>query len=189
MFKYFYFLNLLLLMIAYYLMANWSYKKITYSYPYKLSNPLFISAVGSCNKHTLNQTYWDYVHRAQLNLINCPTSRVGGMIWLGDIVYLDRRKYFTSDKATLSIVKSAYRIQKKSEQYQKFINRSQHIIGVWDDHDFSCNNGGVHCPLKELAKEELLHFLDVPHSDLRWRPGEEGILVQGFSSRDAIVYY
>lgn len=46
------------------------------------------------------------------------------------------------------------------------------MLGVWDDHDYGINGGNKHNPLKELAREIFLDFLDeAPHSPRWTRPG------------------
>ncbi len=104
---------------------------------------VFRIAFGSCSKHDLPQPLWKHI----------VAEKPDVWIWLGDIVYADTRNM---DK-----MKSYYDIQKRKPWYQQLLKTCP-VIGVWDDHDFGINNGGVSYPMKTESQALLLDFLDEP---------------------------
>ena len=60
---------------------------------------------------------------------------------LGDVIYGDSRllllyNYFNG----LSHIQQKYNLSKNDPFYKDF-EKKNHIIGVWDDHDYGANNG------------------------------------------------
>jgi PhoD-like phosphatase len=51
--------------------------------------------------------------------------------------------------------------------WSQLVARTGLLAGVWDDHDFGTNNGGIEFPKKDLVKGMLLDFLDEPASSPR----------------------
>jgi alkaline phosphatase D len=105
-------------------------------------------AFGSCNKHDLPQPLWKPILEEKPDL----------WIWLGDNVYGD-----THDMALLA---SKYQAQYKQEDYVD-VRENMDVIGIWDDHDYGINDGGVHYAMKAESQQLLLDFLDVPEEDER----------------------
>jgi alkaline phosphatase D len=47
-------------------------------------------------------------------------------------------------------------------EYRKLIDSGIPIIGIWDDHDFGTNNGGMEFPRKGNYREMFLDFMGEP---------------------------
>lgn len=103
---------------------------------------------GSCNKHDLPQPLWDPI------LAENPDI----WIWLGDNVY--------GDTHDMELLKSKYDSQYKQEDYVK-IRENMEVIGIWDDHDYGINDGGVHYAQKDKSQQLMLDFLDEPKNSPR----------------------
>ncbi len=104
---------------------------------------LDLIAFGSCNKHDKPQPLWKHIGRHKPDL----------WIWLGDNIYGD-----TEDMQKMA---QKYTLQNARKAYQRF-KRKTPIIGIWDDHDYGQNDGGIGFAKKEESQELLLDFLDVP---------------------------
>jgi alkaline phosphatase D len=98
---------------------------------------------GSCNKHDKPQPLWSSIAGYKSNL----------WIWLGDNVYGD-----TDD---MSVLKEKYDLQKARKEYKALFQKTP-IIGIWDDHDYGKNDGGVEYAKKKESQQLLLDFLDIP---------------------------
>jgi alkaline phosphatase D len=111
-------------------------------------------AFGSCSDQRRPQPIWSVL------LQNEPQLYVG----LGDNVY--------ASKPEEKPIAKAYAKALKDEAYAK-LRRAIPVLGVWDDHDFGQNDGGVDNPEKHEAKEAYLSYftLNAPHIP----PGREGI--------------
>lgn len=96
---------------------------------------------GSCNKHDLPQPLWKPITEEQPDL----------WIWLGDNVY--------GDTHDMNLLRTKYNSQKEQEGYKILRSRSK-IIGVWDDHDYGINDGGIHYAKKDSSQQLMLDFLD-----------------------------
>jgi len=99
-------------------------------------------AFGSCNKHSEAQPLWLEIEKNNPDL----------WIWLGDIIYGD-----TSDMAVMN---QMYNQQLQNEAYQNIISKVP-VLGVWDDHDYGVNNGGIEWRAKKESQKALLDFLNV----------------------------
>ncbi|KEO71699.1 alkaline phosphatase D family protein [Anditalea andensis] len=98
-------------------------------------------AFGSCNKHDLPQPLWKPILKEKSDV----------WIWLGDNVY--------GDTHDMALLRSKYLAQKEHEDYKK-LRTSSKIIGVWDDHDYGINDGGIHYTQKDSSQQLMLDFLD-----------------------------
>eukprot|EP01126_Amoeba_proteus_P066801 TRINITY_DN9739_c0_g1_i2.p2 TRINITY_DN9739_c0_g1~~TRINITY_DN9739_c0_g1_i2.p2 ORF type:complete len:175 (-),score=27.59 TRINITY_DN9739_c0_g1_i2:829-1353(-) len=128
------------------------------------SQPLTKIVFGSCNKNTQPQTYWHHIIDQRPDLF----------VWLGDIVYTDEMVFPSIFReATPQSIISKFRAQKRNKEYVKFRNLGLPIIGIWDDHDFGHNNGGLEVTVKDISKQALLDFLDVPKDGEQYQ--HEGI--------------
>jgi alkaline phosphatase D len=114
------------------------------AYPNKLdfSAKLTTIAFGSCNQHHLPQPLWKDISKNKPNL----------WIWLGDIVY--------GDTQDMKLLQSKYALQKKRPEYIQFIRKTP-LVGIWDDHDYGINDGGINYVPKKTSQQLLLDFLDV----------------------------
>lgn len=103
----------------------------------------FRVALGSCNKTTLPQPLWKPILATQPDV----------WVWLGDIIYAD-----TDD---MSAMKAMYETQLNHEGYRE-LRKQTRIIGVWDDHDYGCNNCGKEYSKRHESQQLLLDFLGEP---------------------------
>ncbi|ERM84525.1 hypothetical protein P872_24205 [Rhodonellum psychrophilum GCM71 = DSM 17998] len=109
---------------------------------------------GSCNKHDLPQPLWNPILRDSPDV----------WIWLGDNIY--------GDTHDMVLLESKYDVQSSIPEYQK-LKESSHIIGVWDDHDYGINDGGVHYMQKKESQKIMLDFLGEPSTSPR--RNQEGV--------------
>lgn len=100
-------------------------------------------AFGSCNKHDLPQPLWNPISDEKPDL----------WIWLGDNIY--------GDTHDMELLQSKYDSQYNQEGYSK-IRDNVEVIGIWDDHDYGINDGGVFYSKKEESQQLMLDFLDEP---------------------------
>lgn len=104
---------------------------------------------GSCNRHFLEQPLWSRLSNESPDFF----------MWMGDAVYCD-----TEDP---KIMKDVYQKQKKHPGYSSFANQTP-IIGIWDDHDYGQNNANISNPIKDVARNEFLNFVDEPYFSSRY---------------------
>lgn len=105
-------------------------------------------AFGSCNKHDLPQPLWEPILTENPDL----------WIWLGDNVY--------GDTHDMELLKSKYDSQYNQEDYIK-VRENIEIIGIWDDHDYGINDGGINYAQKNESQQLMLDFLDEPENSER----------------------
>ena len=108
----------------------------------------FTLAFGSCDNQDEKNIFWKDIEQNQSDV----------WIWGGDLVYGE-------SKHMKSFI-SAFQKQKQNADYQDFIKRTK-VLGVWDDHDYGVNDGGVEHPDKKEAQQLFLDFFDVPKDDPR----------------------
>lgn len=131
--------------------------------PILISSILFLScedkhketmiAFGSCSHEFDTIQMWNNViaHKPQ------------AWIWMGDNIY--------GDTKDMAVMKGKYDMQKQRSSYQKLINTTD-IYGIWDDHDYGENDGGIEYLMKDESKTLMLDFLDIPvDATIRTRPG------------------
>lgn len=123
----------------------------TLSYKTNLDTTQIIQTIcfGSCNKQWEDQSYWKTIGEENPDL----------WIWMGDIIYCD-----TEDMQQLE---AQYHKQKRHPEYRSFADSTQ-IVGVWDDHDYGVNDGGINYPKKRESRDLLFEFLDIPKSNPVW---------------------
>lgn len=63
----------------------------------------------------------------------------------------------------------------KNDEYYKEFRKVTPIIGVWDDHDFGCNNCGKTFSKKDYMKQVYLDFIDEPLDSDRRLADNKGI--------------
>eukprot|EP01104_Vermistella_antarctica_P021108 TRINITY_DN933_c0_g1_i2.p1 TRINITY_DN933_c0_g1~~TRINITY_DN933_c0_g1_i2.p1 ORF type:complete len:493 (-),score=96.05 TRINITY_DN933_c0_g1_i2:80-1558(-) len=134
-------------------------------------------AFGSCAQFKRAQPFWRYIkdYKAQL------------FVWLGDITYADTHVlpgYW--QPSSVDVVQHKFDLQKNVSGYRELLTETEghtppHVLGVYDDHDANCNDGGGHqCVRLESTKNTLLNFLDEPMDSIRrTRDGLYGSWVYG----------
>ncbi|MFZ9074644.1 MAG: alkaline phosphatase D family protein [Flavobacteriaceae bacterium] len=100
---------------------------------------------GSCNRTDLDPKIWEAIAQKQMQ----------AWVWLGDIVY--------TDEESMQDLEEKYTLQKSLPAYQQLREQAA-IFGVWDDHDYGTNDGGVAFDKKEQSRELLFDFLDLPET-------------------------
>lgn len=136
----------------------------------KVSTTLTSIAFGSCNKQDLPQPLWNPILEENPDL----------WIWLGDNIYGD-----TDD---MVLLKSKYDSQYNQVDYVK-IREGMHVIGIWDDHDFGINDGGVNYAQKVQSQKLMLDFLDEPaNSERRNQKGAYASYTYGEGEQRVKIY-
>ncbi len=133
-------------------------------------NSVSTIAFGSCNKHDLPQPLWNPILAENPDL----------WIWLGDNVY--------GDTHDMGLLKSKYDRQYKQNDYVK-IRKNMEVIGIWDDHDYGINDGGVNYAQKEESQQLMLDFLDEPkNSERRNQKGAYASYTYGEGHQKVKIY-
>lgn len=114
----------------------------------------FVLSFGSCNNQNLPNPLWKPV------LENKPDV----FIWGGDIIY--------SDTYNMNLMRQNYDLLKNDSSYISFREKTE-VMGIWDDHDYGLNDGGVHYTKKDSAQVLFLDFFDVDANSPRRQ--QEGI--------------
>ncbi|XP_046846243.1 uncharacterized protein LOC124439979 isoform X2 [Xenia sp. Carnegie-2017] len=97
-------------------------------------------------------------------------------IWLGDAVYGDTRVLpLVWTPSPLALMAKYYRRQKNHPDYQEFLKSNISILGVWDDHDFGMNDGGINFWNRLQTQDLYFDFLDEPLNSIRRQ--REGLYV------------
>lgn len=136
----------------------------------EVSTALTSIAFGSCNKQDLPQPLWNPILEENPDL----------WIWLGDNIYGD-----TDD---MGLLKSKYDSQYNQVDYVK-IRESMDVIGIWDDHDFGINDGGVNYAQKVQSQKLMLDFLDEPaNSERRNQNGAYASYTYGEGEQRVKIY-
>lgn len=136
---------------------------------FALAEPLERIAFGSCAKFGTPQPIWEAVQGFQPDL----------WIWMGDCYYGDSiDPDVLADKAS----------KQKAVRGYADLRENCPVIGVWDDHDYGMNNGGIEYPAKEVSQKAFLDFLDEPlDSDRRSQKGVYWSYEYGEGSRKVQV--
>jgi alkaline phosphatase D len=113
-----------------------------------------VLAFGSCSDQNNPQLWQEVINEKPQHFF-----------WLGDAIYAKKENDTNLQERLLSI-KTAYKTQKENKVYQ-ILNKNTIIDGIWDDHDYGMNDGGIENPLRNQVKELFLNFLDVPSDDPR----------------------
>eukprot|EP00347_Sterkiella_histriomuscorum_P018200 403346407 len=109
-------------------------------------------------------------------------------IWLGDAAYTDqvRKAGFTSDNSMpMDYIKHRFQQTLDDKHYQKLKETSQ-VIGVWDDHDYGCNDGDQTFSKKDLVRDVFLDFIGEPNNTARRLEKGTGIYQDYFYYQDGI---
>jgi len=125
-------------------------------YPAHLDRADLRLAFGSCSRHDQVQTVWGAVRGL------APDA----FVWLGDVIYADKKVNRTRVYVGNEAHASAFATQLTHDGYQKLIQETK-ILGTWDDHDFGFNNAGAEWVEKPFAKQVFLDFLSVPKDSPR----------------------
>lgn len=62
-------------------------------------------------------------------------------------------------------------------------NGKTKIIGIWDDHDYGKNDGGIHLPIKHEQKQLFLDFLEEPKYSQRRRRGPDHGIYEHYQAK------
>ncbi|SFS49738.1 alkaline phosphatase D [Zhouia amylolytica] len=112
-----------------------------------------VIAFGSCDNQKIENLLWDDV------LKNNPDV----WIWGGDNIYSDPYNKYK--------MIGDYDTQLRGDDYRELM-KSTEIIGVWDDHDYGLNDGGVEFEHKKESEQLFYDFFNEPkNSALRKREG------------------
>ena len=114
----------------------------------KPAEPIFEIAFGSCNKHDIENRFWDDILRLKPDL----------WIWGGDNIYAD-----TDD---MELMRKMYEAQDSVPGYRE-LSLNVPVLGTWDDHDYGLNDGGAEFSSKAESQQVFLDFLKVPENDVR----------------------
>ena len=105
-------------------------------------------AFGSCNKHDLDNLFWDDILDLKPDL----------WIWGGDNIY--------ADTDNMLEMQAMYEAQNQVPGYKQLRNKVK-LLGTWDDHDYGLNDGGVEFEAKAESQQVFLDFLNVSKDDSR----------------------
>jgi len=122
-------------------------------------------AFGSCNHQERRQDIWPSIVR----------KKPDAWVWLGDVIYADTRALtfpLMFAPSSIDSVQNKYTKQKTSPGYAALASQTT-VYGVWDDHDYGINDGGIEFENKQAMQQLFLDFLDVPEDSLRRR--QEGV--------------
>ena len=126
--------------------------------PYKANTPIRTIAFGSCARDDLSI----------FSEINADV-----LVFLGDNVYADTGSP-TSLQATYD------RLSCKPE-FQDLVNRTRHVLSIWDDHDYGYNDVGADNPIKNESKSIFSEFWKIP-DERRLKAGVYGSYVFNMSN-------
>lgn len=116
--------------------------------PVESSPDKFVIAFGSCNKHNVENVFWDDI------LAHGPDV----FIWGGDIIY--------ADTDNIDQMSNMYAAQNAVSGYNT-LKKKVPVIGTWDDHDYGLNDGGVEFSAKKESQQAFLDFMAVSENDPR----------------------
>ncbi len=83
-------------------------------------------AFGSCNKQKKLQTHWEVIAKDQ---------NPDFFFWTGDAGYGKSNSIEGMTEALLNLT--------TDERYRGFTQNGVEVDGIWDDHDFGVNDGGI----------------------------------------------
>ncbi len=114
-----------------------------------ISKPIKLIAFGSCHRASSTTDIWQMIAAQEPDI----------WVWAGDIIYGDSPKYTTLSKK--------YKQLRQLKSYQNLLQKAT-VVGIWDDHDYGKNNGGIEFPGKVASQRALLEFLEEPAHSPRW---------------------
>ncbi len=136
------------IILGLFLVVNWVQQDV-----FAQNQPAFTIAFGSCNRQDLPQPLWKEIIKNNPNV----------WVWLGDNIY--------GDTEDMKLMKSKYDQVLAHPDYQALIKTSK-VLGIWDDHDYGVNDGGVEYPQKEASQQLMFDFLQYPqNTPLRQQKG------------------
>ena len=100
--------------------------------------------------------------------IQTNETRPDVFIWGGDATYVD--KIFAPLRGyerirPLPIIESKFKVEYPFMREMRELGTQ--VIGVWDDHDFGVNDGGMTFIYKNYTREWFLDFLEEPSDSIR----------------------
>lgn len=129
----------------------------------------------------------NYYTKNNMNLSIFDTININNpqlWIWLGDIIQVTEPSYLSYFKSSKTInpkIYEQYNKIKEDERYKKLKSKAQ-IHGVWNDQDYGINNGDKYFLDKDISKNHLLDFLNIPkdHPSRETRNGVNSTFVLGY---------
>jgi alkaline phosphatase D len=124
--------------------------------PIKAAEPDLLATLGfgSCNKQNMAAHHWPIIN----------AKKAQGWLWMGDAIYADG----LSPRPRMA----EYGKVLADKGYQDLLRQS-FVMGTWDDHDYSANDGGIEYEEKIGSQDSFLNFLDEPFDSPR--RSQEGI--------------
>ncbi|CDW89877.1 UNKNOWN [Stylonychia lemnae] len=107
-------------------------------------------------------------------------------IWLGDAAYTDNVRLAGGTKFFLNILvlkdnsmptnyaQHRFEMTIEDKYYQKLLQKTP-VVGVWDDHDYGCNNGDKTFKNKRQMRDIFLDFIGEPNNTQRRLEIDTGI--------------
>ena len=136
------------IILGLFLVASWVQQDI-----FAQTKPAFTIAFGSCNRQDLPQPLWKEIIKNKPNV----------WVWLGDNIY--------GDTEDMQLMKAKYDQVLANPDYWALIQATR-VMGIWDDHDYGVNDGGVEFPQKEASQQLMFDFLQYPkNTPLRQQKG------------------
>lgn len=111
-------------------------------------------AFGSCNRQRLPQSFWKEIDSLHPDLF----------LWTGDAVY-------TKDYS-FAALPTAFQQLLNDGNYTSFAAHTP-IDGVWDDHDYGVNDGGVNVVDKARRAQEYMRFLQQSNHNSSLSPSSD----------------
>jgi alkaline phosphatase D len=96
---------------------------------------------------------------------------------MGDAAYTDdikKAQWVSDNSMDLEYIKSRFLMTENDPVYAKFAKETP-VIGVWDDHDYGCNNAGKAFSKKNEIREMFLDFVKEPKDSERRTEKNTGI--------------
>jgi alkaline phosphatase D len=113
------------------------------------ADDVFRIAFGSCAHQGKPQPVWDAIAGDQPDV----------MLMLGDNIYADTEdpELMAQKYAQMEAIEGFARLRKRCK-----------LIGIWDDHDYGCNDAGREYPMKATSRELMLRFFREEPGSPRW---------------------
>lgn len=146
-----------------YSMYGLKHQKIYTQTTYKDTTQITTIAFGSCHD-PFNARWYDFEKKDMQIWNSILADKPNLWIWTGDIIYPDKIPGLTVND--MDRIETMYAKLKQFDFYKQLLKNTT-VIGVWDDHDFGSNNGGIEYAHKEEVKKFILDFLDEPQNSPR----------------------
>jgi alkaline phosphatase D len=115
-----------------------------------------IISFGSCNRQNLPQNFWDKISKLQAS----------HFLWIGDAVYT--KNY---DFSSLPV---AFQQLLSNKNYTTF-SQTTYVDGIWDDHDYGVNDGGITVKDRLERQKQYRHFLKQSNPALDLNDSQDGL--------------